>query len=63
MELDEKLFEESTNIYNRENLYILQYPKRLYEQEAQVSYGILKGIEDEKRIIHCCSTDHQAHQY
>ena len=57
LELDNNIFKENINIYNK-TLYILQYPKSLNdEQKCAVSYGILKGIKDEYNIIHLCSTE------
>ena len=57
LEIDKEIFDENINIFNK-SIYILQYPKILDEQKAAVSYGILKNIEDEYKIIHYCCTDH-----
>ena len=56
LELDENIFEENIELYNR-SIYILQYPKSLNEQKAAVSYGIINNIQEKYNIIHYCSTD------
>ena len=58
LEIDEEIFNENINIYNK-SIYILQYPRNILgEQKAAVSYGILKNIQDEYNIIYYCCTDH-----
>ena len=57
IELDNNIFNDNSIKYN-ETLYILQYPKYLFNKQiGPVSYGILKGIKDEYNIIHLCSTE------
>ena len=55
LELDDNIFNEYINVYNK-SIYVIQYPKIGYSQEASVSYGILKDIQDEYNIIHYCCT-------
>ena len=55
LELDKSVFDNDQFLYN-ENIYIIQYPKYLNKQEASVSYGILKEIQEEYNIVHLCST-------
>ena len=56
LEIDDEIFDENINIYNK-SIYVIQYPKYGNEQKAAVSYGTLNEIEDEYNIIHYCSTD------
>ena len=57
IDLDESIFEEKKNIYNR-NIYILQYFKyNLEELKASVSYGIIKNLTDGYNINHLCNTN------
>ena len=51
LELDEDIFDENINIYNK-SIYIIQYPKYGDEQKAAVSYGILNGIQNDYNIIY-----------
>ena len=53
LELDENIFRDNINEF-KQSIYILQYPKYLYEQKASVSYGVIKDIE-EYNIYHLCS--------
>ena len=58
LELDDKLNRDKKNIpllYNQEPIYILQYPKgdKIYS-----SFGIIKEIDKENKIIHYCWTEH-----
>ncbi len=53
MELDEKIFKKSNNLYNKHSIYILHY---CYSDKVLVSYGILDRI-DEYNIIHHCFTE------
>ena len=56
LELDDCLFEDGNiNLYN-ESVYTLHYPKSFDKQKAAVSYGILKEIENEYKILHLCCT-------
>ena len=55
LELDDNIFNENLNLFNK-SIYILHYPRLGYNQEASVSYGILKDIQDEYNIIHYCCT-------
>ncbi len=57
LDLDENLINGNFNLI-KENIYIIHYPKNLYEQEASVSYGILYKLEDKYNINHLCSTCH-----
>ena len=57
LEVDDDIFDENIEIYNK-NIYIIQYPKGINEQNVAVSYGILKEIRENKDLIHCCSTSH-----
>ena len=57
LELDDNILNEYINVYNK-SIYVIQYPKIGYYQEASVSYGILKDIQDDYNIIHYCSTQH-----
>jgi len=57
LEIDEDIFDENLDIYNK-SIYIIQYPKYGDDQQAAVSYGILNEIQNEYNIIHYCSTDH-----
>ena len=51
LELDEDIFDENINIYNK-SIYIIQSPKYGDEQKAAVSYGILNGIQNDYNIIY-----------
>ena len=52
LEIDDKIFDKcSGTYYEKESLYLMQYPK----QKLSVSYGVLKEILDFD-INHCCST-------
>jgi len=43
---------------NPKSAYVLQYPViDIYKQKAAVSYGVIKDIEEEYNIIHCCCTE------
>ena len=55
LEIDEKIMEKDyIEIYNNESIYLLHYP----DKEKLVSYGIIKGIMEEKyNFIHLCSTE------
>ena len=57
LELDDNIFNEYINVYNK-SIYVIQYPRIGYCQEASFSYGILKNIQDEYNIIHYCSTQY-----
>ena len=50
---DKILIENSENLYKKESIYIMHYPK---SQKVCVSYGILKDIQDYD-IFHYCSTE------
>ena len=54
LELDDIIFNENINIYNK-TIYILQYYNIHHNQKAAVSYGIMKNIQ-EYNIIHYCNT-------
>ena len=57
LELDDNIFYKYINLFNK-SIYVIQYPKIGYCQEASVSYGILKDIQEEYNIIHyCCTQD------
>jgi len=53
LEIDENIFKEESNLfYEKQSIYIIQYPKG----EAGVSYGIIQNI-DNYDITHLCCTD------
>ena len=57
IDLDEDIFDDYIQNKCNKNIYIIQYPQMLNsEQKAAVSYGILKGIQNEYEIQHKCST-------
>ena len=57
LEIDDNIFDENINIYNK-SIYIIQYPKYGNEQKGAVSYGILNELENKYNITYYCSTDH-----
>ena len=52
MELDEKIFKKSNNLYNKHSIYILHY---CYSDKVLVSYGILDKIDENNIIHHFCT--------
>ena len=55
IDLDESIFEENKNLYNK-SIYILQYFKyNLNEMKLAVSYGIIKELTNEFNINHLCN--------
>ena len=54
MEIDENIFQKSNLSYIKHSIYIIQYPN---SDIAAVSYGIIKEIIDEIKILHYCNTE------
>ena len=53
MEIDDEIFKKSNIFYKNKSIYIIQY---LHSDKAQVSYGIIRSIND-YNINHFCCTD------
>ena len=56
LELDNSIFNENTDIFNK-SIYIIQYPRLGYCQEASVSYGIFKSLDNYNIIHYCCTNN------
>jgi len=57
VEIDINIFEENINLINK-SIYVPQYLKNnCNEYKPAVSYGIIKEIKNDYKIIHLCNTD------